>query len=337
MLRMHLELRGALYNCGLRTASYLNRNGPSPAITFGARLISKTFGAWNGVPEAPRRRIPNSVSHKLVVANQKGGVAKTTTVLALAHFFAHRGLRVLIIDTDPQGSITSSLGLHPEHDLYDFIVRQFAFELCKITAGERIDVLGSSKETTKVDLLLGAQGSNLFTFRSMFSPIERDYDLLLFDCAPSISVVQSAALIYAEQLLIPVSMEVLAMQGALSCLETAQNMNEIYKGVNIRTAALLPVKVDRRLQATKLTFEWLTKWESKYQTPVLPGIRTDEAVQRASRHRQMLADYDSRCKALEDYTIAAQRLAEIMNVQLVEPAHSTDISDAETTTQEATA
>jgi chromosome partitioning protein len=257
-----------------------------------------------------------NVLHKLVIANQKGGVAKTTTSLCLARYFADRGLRVLIVDTDPQGSITLALrGTNRvEHDLHDFIVRQLSFDLCRLHVAERIDVLPSNKETTKVDAILGLNPSQLFSFRGIFAPVENSYDVLLFDCAPSISVVQTAALIYAQRLLIPVAMDILAIHGALACLETAQNMNEFYRDTDVRAVALLPVMVDRRLQATKMTLEMLDKIANKYNLEVLPPIRTDQGVQRANRAKAFLADHDPRSKALEDYAAAAGRLAEIMNV-----------------------
>src|ERR1044071_1755553 len=127
--------------------------------------------------------------HKLVIANQKGGVAKTTTTLCLARYLAERGLRVLIIDTDPQGSITLALrGTNRvEHDLHDFIVRQLSFDLCKLNVAERLVVLASSKRTTKGDQMLGVNPNHLISFRGTFAPVEKDYDVMLFDCAPSIS------------------------------------------------------------------------------------------------------------------------------------------------------
>jgi chromosome partitioning protein len=259
----------------------------------------------------------DKMPHKLVIANQKGGVAKTTTTLCLARYFADRGMRVLIVDTDPQGSITLALRgtSRVEHDLHDFIVRQLSFDLCRLSVAERIDVLPSNKETTKVDAILGLNPSQLFSFRAIFAPVESSYDVMLFDCAPSISVVQTAALIYAQCLLIPVAMDILAIHGALACLETAGNMNEFYRDIDVRAVALLPVMVDRRLQATKQTLEMLEKIASKYGLEVLPPIRTDQAVQRANRGKAFLADHDPRSKALEDYAAAASRLAEIMNVE----------------------
>ena len=105
-----------------------------------------------------------------------------------------------------------------------------------------------------------------------------------------------------------------------ACLETAQNMNEFYNNTDVRAVALLPVMVDRRLQATKMTLEMLDKIAAKYELEVLPGIRTDQAVQRANRGKSFLADHDPRSKALEDYAAAAGRLAEIMNVNTpIEP------------------
>lgn len=272
--------------------------------------------------------------HKLVIANQKGGVAKTTTTLCLARYFADMNLRVLIVDTDPQGSITLALrGTNKsEHDLHDFIVRQMNFDLCRLNVAARIDVLPSNKETTKVDAILGLNPSQLFSFRGIFAPVESAYDVMLFDCAPSISVVQTAALIYAQRLLIPVAMDILAIHGALACLETAQNMNEFYRDTDVRAVALLPVMVDRRLQATKMTLEMLEKIASKYALEVLPPIRTDQAVQKANRSRLFLADFDPRSKATEDYAAAAGRLAEIMNVESTSGRHAVV---AEADTQEA--
>jgi chromosome partitioning protein len=251
-----------------------------------------------------------------VVANQKGGVAKTTTVLTLARHFADQGLRVLIVDTDPQGSITLALRGHNkvDHDLHDFIVRQLSFDLCRMEVAERIHVVPSNKETTKVDAILGTSPSQLFSFRAFFGPIEADYDLILFDCAPSISIIQTAALIYAQRLLIPVAMDILGIHGALGCLETAKHVNEFYANTDVRPIGFLPVMIDRRLQATKMTLDMLTKLGEQRRIEVLPGIRTDEAVKRASRHKQFLADLDPQCKALIDYAAAADRVAEILNV-----------------------
>jgi hypothetical protein len=108
-----------------------------------------------------------------------------------------------------------------------------------IRRGIRLVVTGAARAVTaieiqghigravsRLDAILGLNPSQLFSFRGIFAPVENSYDVLLFDCAPSMRVVQTAALIYAQRLLIPVATDILAIHGALACLETAQNMNE---------------------------------------------------------------------------------------------------------------
>jgi chromosome partitioning protein len=267
-------------------------------------------------------RIRGSMSHRIVVANQKGGVAKSTTTINLARFFADRGLRVLMVDTDPQGSIAVALNIRSQNFLADFVVRQLDFDICRTTIGQNLDLLASDRETTKIEALLsgsGASVTNVFTLSTLFRPIERNYDLILFDCAPSITSIQSSALIYAQQMLVPVSMDMLAVYGAGASIQGATMMNSYWRDCAIKVLAFLPVMVDRRLQTTRVTMQLLDQLSADSNAPILPPIRIDQAVHRASRARMFLADHDPKAKALEDYAAAGRALAEILHVQLSEP------------------
>ena len=257
--------------------------------------------------------------HRLVVANQKGGVAKSTTTLNLARFFADHGQRVLVVDTDPQGSIAVALNAQPVHYLADFIVRQLDFELCRTSVYNGIDLIASDRETTKIEALLSGGGTNItniFTISTIFQPIERNYDVILFDCAPSITSLQSSALLYAQKMFIPVSMEMLAVYGAGASIQGASMMNAYWRDCDIKVVAFLPVMVDRRLQTTRVTLELLGQLAEQTKAPILSPIRTDQAVHRASRARKFLADHDPKSKALEDYSTAGRELAELLHVQL---------------------
>jgi chromosome partitioning protein len=85
---------------------------------------------------------------RLVITNQRGGVAKTVTTATLARFFSDLGMRVLVVDTDPQASLGIVLGLRPQRHLHEFVVHNHSFEECVARAGPNIDVLCSNRETT---------------------------------------------------------------------------------------------------------------------------------------------------------------------------------------------
>jgi chromosome partitioning protein len=114
---------------------------------------------------------------------------------------------------------------------------------------ENIHLIASNRDTSATEaFLMGMPGREL-VLRHIFSQFEQAYDVVLIDSAPSISLVQACAMVYAQTLLIPVNMDTLALQGAMMCIQSAQLMNELYH-MQIRIAAFLPVMMDRRYQMT---------------------------------------------------------------------------------------
>ena len=105
---------------------------------------------------------------RLTISNQRGGVAKTTTAVTLARCLADRGKRVLLIDTDPQGSISSILGLKPECHLYDFLIKNLTFQACITPAHERVDVICSNRKTTEAEDIVTAQTLREMVFKHLF-------------------------------------------------------------------------------------------------------------------------------------------------------------------------
>jgi chromosome partitioning protein len=247
---------------------------------------------------------------RLVILNQRGGVAKTTTVHTLARFLADRGKRVLIIDTDPQGSVGTVLGLKPSKYLHDFVIHNHLFKDCAVHACPGVDVLCSNRETVKAEGHLMGQVAREFVFTNLFSQVETDYDVVLIDVAPSINLLQTCAMTYAQYLLIPVSMDPLSLQGAAASIETARTLSSLIR-MAISPVALLPVMVDRRLQITEVVSASLEELSARTHIPLLPGIRTDTTVTKCSRAKRFLVDFDPRAKALEDYQIA---LGALMNL-----------------------
>jgi chromosome partitioning protein len=131
----------------------------------------------------------------------------------------------------------------------------------------------------------------------------------LIDVAPSISLFQTCAMVYTQQVLIPVDMDILSVQGATASIQAGEMLNGMLAGgLNIRVAGLLPVKLDRRLAMTDVVLNTLSSISEKRRVPVYSGIRTDQSVVKAARSRQFLADFDPRSKALEDYEALADCL-----------------------------
>lgn len=244
---------------------------------------------------------------RLVIANQKGGVAKTTTTLTLAREFAERGMKVLIIDIDAQGSIGAALGLKPTHNLYGLLISNFRFRDCITAAHPQIDVICSNRETNDVEGILMPRTGRELVLQAILTPIEHAYDVILIDCPPSISLLQSCALVYAQQILIPLTMDPLSLQGAFAAIQTSMTLNQLFR-TEIKPVAILPVQVDRRLQMTELIMSSLEGLATQHQMALLPAVRTDSTVTKATRSKQFLADFDPKCKAVEDYRMVTTRL-----------------------------
>jgi len=249
---------------------------------------------------------------RLVISNQRGGVSKTTTTATLARLFGDQGRKVLVIDSDPQGSLGLILGLKPTKYLHDFVVHNCSLGECVVPATANIDVLCGDRDTTKVEaMLMGLPGREL-AFERRFGAADGAYDVVLIDVAPSINLVQTCAILYVRNLLIPVAMNMLSLQGAAACLQTAEMLAERFH-TEIRAVGLLPVMVDRRFSLTEYMLQALEEMSERYGVALLHPVRTDGTVPRAERAKQFLVDYDRKCKALEDYTAAAHELLETLN------------------------
>ena len=236
---------------------------------------------------------------RLVVCNQKGGVSKTTTTLCMARCFADMGLKVLLIDTDSQGSLATSLGIKFTNSIYHFLVNNYRLQDCVNQVHEKIDVLCSTRQTIEVEGILTPRPGRELIFKTMLEPVESQYDAVIIDVAPSITLLQSCALMYAQQALIPLTMDPLSLQGAYAVLQTAWSL-----------------MVDKRLAMTDLIYQSIDTISKEHSLPILHSIRVDSTVQKATRSKQFLQDFDPKCKAVEDYRTATEQLLDHLKGQL---------------------
>jgi chromosome partitioning protein len=207
------------------------------------------------------------VTRVLAIANQKGGVGKTTTVHTLGAALARAGARVLLVDLDPQACLTYSVGLDPEalpHSLHDVLVgRQKAADTL-VRVGElavlpaAIDLAGSEVH------LVGRVGREHAVARAL-APVKDDYDIVLLDCPPSLGILTINGLTAADFVLIPLQCETLSHRGVGQLLETVADVRA-YTQPELSVLGAVATMFDGR---TRHTREVLADVEARYALPVL--------------------------------------------------------------------
>jgi chromosome partitioning protein len=190
---------------------------------------------------------PSAQARILAFANQKGGVAKTTSTLNLAVAFKERGLRVLVVDLDPQGNLTMSQGLDPDtidRSMFDVLVHRLPVE--EIIAHREIDVAVSSIDLAGAELALSGMIGRERALEKALAPLRDAYDYILMDTPPSLGLLTINALVAADGVIVPVQCEYLALRGLVQ-LEHTLSMIRENLNPRVRIEGILPTMFDRRL------------------------------------------------------------------------------------------
>jgi chromosome partitioning protein len=235
--------------------------------------------------------------------NLKGGTGKTTTVLSLGSRYATLGYRVLILDMDPQGNIKESLDLEHSHTMFDLLVDDFSLEDCCCKARHNLDVVISDNTLAAVEMQLVSRPRREETLSMKMRGIE-DYDYIFLDCSPSLSLINQNALLYAGEILIPISMDYLSMLGAVQVIDNLAEIRKYYERM-INIAGILPTFFDPR---TSISREVLSALRDVYGEKVLSPIRVDTRMKEASASRKTIFEYDRRSRSARDYAKVCEEL-----------------------------
>ncbi|MBT9254086.1 ParA family protein [Phycicoccus sp. MAQZ13P-2] len=204
----------------------------------------------------------------IALANQKGGVAKTTSVASLGAAFAEAGKRVLLVDLDPQACLTFSLGVDPdtvESSVHDVLLG--AAELADVvqTCADGVDLVPSSIELAGAEAVLLGRPAREYVLQGALDTVRKDYDVILLDCSPSLGVLTLNALTAAQGLVVPMPCEMLSHRGVGQLLDTVADVKKILNK-KLRVIGILPTLYDGRSTHAR---EVLEDVGQRYGLPVL--------------------------------------------------------------------
>ena len=223
---------------------------------------------------------PASQTRVLAVANQKGGVAKTTTVASLGAALAELGQRVLLVDLDPQACLTFSLGIDPEDlelSVHHVLTKGLDPSEVILETEDGVDLMPATIELARAEADLLTRTGREYVIRSAIEDLD-DYDWVLLDCPPSLGVMTVAALTAATGVLIPLQCETLSHRGVGQLLDTVHDVRR-FTNRGLEVWGVLPTLYDGRTNHARAVLENISKtYELDVIEPPIPkSIRFAEA------------------------------------------------------------
>jgi chromosome partitioning protein len=250
------------------------------------------------------------MSRIIAIANQKGGVGKTTTAINLGAALAVAERRTLVVDIDPQGNATSGLGVEGRESLptvYDVLVEERPVSECIVEGIHfpHLDVVPSTRDLVGAEIELVERPQRERVLRGALAEVRDRYDYILVDCPPSLGLLTLNTLTAADSVLIPIQCEFYALEGLSQLLNTVRL---VQKGLNppLEIEGVLLTMFDRRLNLSKQVADEAREYfgAKVYQTPIPRNVRLAEAPS----FGQPIVLYDVASQGAQSYLALAREL-----------------------------
>lgn len=246
----------------------------------------------------------------LAIANQKGGVAKTTTCINLAASLVATRRRVLLIDLDPQGNATTGSGVDKlalEHSIYDVLIGSCSLvEAMQLSEHGGYQLLPANRDLTAAEVALLDLPNKEKRLREALAPVRENYDYILIDCPPSLSMLTVNALVAADGVIIPMQCEYYALEGLTDLINTIQRISQLLNPT-LKIEGLLRTMYDPRISLTNEVSEQLKAHfgDKLYDTVIPRNVRLAEAPS----HGMPALVYDKQSRGALAYLALAGELS----------------------------